>query len=294
MKLAVVILNFNGLENTLECLESVRRCASGPNKVEIIVVDNNSQDGSQEALAKLKDIHLIQNTDNIGYSGGNNVGIKKALERKADAVIILNNDTSVDKNLILKLAAVLKSADIASPKIYFAKGFEFHKNRYKGDQLGRVIWYAGARIDWDNIIGTHIGVDEVDVGQLDRRAEIDLATGACMIVKREVFEKIGAFDEKYFLYLEDMDFCVRARRANFKIVYAPKAILWHKNAGAIGSGSALQDYYFTRNRLRFAAKYAKIRTKIAVAKQILGSVANPIKRKALFDFLTFNFGRANI
>ena len=225
---------------------------------------------------------------------GNNVGIKKALGRNAQAILILNNDTLAEKSLIINLAQALKSADIASPKIYFAKGFEFHKKRYKEDELGRVIWYAGGRIDWDNIIGQHIGVDEVDTGQFAKSAEIDLATGAAIIVKREVFEKIGVFDEKYFLYLEDMDFCVRARRANFKIVYAPKAILWHKNAGATGSGSLLQDYYFTRNRLLFAAKWGKLRTKIAVARVILGKIGDPTKRKAFFDFLTFNFGKANL
>ena len=294
MKIAVVILNYNGLENTLECLESIKKCERLSHKIEIIVVDNASQDGSQEALSNLKDIYLVQNADNLGYSGGNNVGIKKALGRNAQAILILNNDTLAEKSLIINLAQALKSADIASPKIYFAKGFEFHKKRYKEDELGRVIWYAGGRIDWDNIIGQHIGVDEVDTGQFAKSAEIDLATGAAICVKREVFEKIGVFDEKYFLYLEDMDFCVRARRANFKIVYAPKAILWHKNAGATGSGSLLQDYYFTRNRLLFAAKWGKLRTKIAVARVILGKIGDPTKRKAFFDFLTFNFGKANL
>lgn len=294
MKIAVVILNYNGLEDTLECLESVRRCDTTGHEVEITVVDNNSQDGSQEALAKLKDIHLIQNTDNLGYSGGNNIGVKKALERIRDAVIILNNDTLVERGLILNLAAALKSADIASPKIYFAEGFEYHKDRYKKDQLGKVIWYAGGKIDWDNIIGMHTGVDEVDTGQFDKKTEIDLATGACLIAKREVFEKIGFFDEKYFLYLEDMDFCVRARKSGARIVYAPKAIVWHKNAGSIGSGSKLQDYYFTRNRLLFATKYARLRTKIALLREILSKFSNPTKRKALIDFLTLNFGKAQV
>lgn len=294
MRIGIVILNYNGLENTLECLETIRKCNKSGHKTEIIVVDNNSGDGSQEALGNLKDIYLVQNTDNLGYSGGNNKGIKKALARNADAVLILNNDTLAEEGLVVNMAQALKSADIASPKIYFAKGFEFHKDRYKKQELGRVIWYAGAKIDWDNIIGMHIGVDEPDVGQFEKSAEIDLATGACLMVKREVFEKIGFFDEKYFLYLEDMDFCVRAKRANFKIVYAPKAILWHKNAGATGSGSALQDYYITRNRLLFASKYANLRTKIAVVRQILARVTNPVKRKALFDFLTLHFGKANI
>lgn len=294
MKIAVVILNYNGLENTLQCLESIRKCDTDSHKVEIVVVDNNSGDGSQEALGKLKDIHLINNTENLGYSGGNNIGIKKALERMADVILVLNNDTIAQSALVINLVQALKSADIASPKIYFAKGYEFHRAIYKKQELGHVIWYAGGKIDWDNIIGMHIGVDQVDTGQFENSTEIDLATGAALIVKREVFEKIGLFDEKYFLYLEDMDFCVRAKKAGFKIIYAPQAILWHKNAGASGSGSALQDYYITRNRLLFAAKYAKFRTKIAVVRQALSNLASPIKRKALLDFLTLHFGKGDI
>ena len=123
MKIAVVILNYNGLENTLECLESIKKCEQLAHKIEIIVVDNASQDGSQEALSNLKDIYLVQNADNLGYSGGNNVGIKKALGRNAQAILILNNDTLAEKSLIINLAQALKSADIASPKIYFSKGF---------------------------------------------------------------------------------------------------------------------------------------------------------------------------
>ena len=115
-----------------------------------------------------------------------------------------------------------------------------------------------------------------------------------MLVKKEVFEKIGYFDEKYFLYLEDMDFCVRAEKAGFKIFFQPRAVIWHKNAKSTGgSGSSLQDYFITRNRLLFAVKYAKLRTKIAVFRQIASQFQDTIKRKALIDFLKFNFGRGS-
>ena len=294
-KIAIVVLNYNGLGNTLDCLESLRKLETGENSVEFIVVDNASTDGSDQALSKLKDIELILNDKNLGYSGGNNIGIKKALERDADAVLILNNDTIVDKDLIKNLIKALQFSDIICPKIYFAPNFEFHKKRYKKADLGKVVWYAGGRIDWDNILGIHIGVDEVDRGQFEKSGEVDLATGAAMLVKKEVFEKIGYFDEKYFLYLEDMDFCVRAKGAGFKIIFEPKAIVWHKNAGSAGgSGSKLQDYYITRNRLLFAAKFAKIRTKIAVFKEIVKKSNEPTKRKALLDFLTLRFGKSDI
>src|SRR3990170_6684094 len=115
MKLAIVILNFNGLDDTLACLDSIKKLIDDGIGVETIVVDNFSSDGSQEALPKIKDIVFIQNRDNLGYAGGNNVGIKYALKREADAVLILNNDTIVDKDLILHLVAALNQGDLISP-----------------------------------------------------------------------------------------------------------------------------------------------------------------------------------
>ena len=294
LKIAVVVLNYNGLGNTLDCLDSLAKLEKSKHKTEIVVVDNNSQDGSGEALTKVKDIFFIQNQENLGYTGGNNIGIKYALKRGASHILILNNDTVVDKSLIIKLIDTAKKGDIICPKIYFAPGFEFHKGRYSKKDLGRIIWYAGGQIDWQNIIGQHIGVDEIDHGQYSKSHKIDLATGAAMFVARSVFEKIGLFDDKYFLYLEDMDFCVRAKNANFKIIFEPKAIIWHKNAASSGgSGSKLQDYYITRNRLLFAFRHAPLVTKFALLRHTLARAKDPIKRKALIDFLTLNFGQGS-
>lgn len=291
MKIALIVLNYKGLEETLECLDSLRRCSKGNYSVEMVVVENGSNDGSYEALSKIKDIQLLANDKNLGFSGGMNRGIQYALSRNSDYIIILNNDTVADQDLFVNLAKAAQKADIVSPKIYFAPGFEFHKNRYQKKDLGKVIWYAGGFIDWQNIIGRHLGVDEVDRGQFSKSKEVDFATGACMLIKKEVFTKVGLLDDKYFLYLEDMDFCVRVKMAGFKIIFQPKAILWHKNAVTSGgSGSKLQDYYITRNRLLFALKYAKLKTKIAVLKQSILWSRDAIKRKALVDFLTCRFG----
>lgn len=295
LKIAIVLVNYNGCQNTLDCLDSLRILETANFEIELVVVENGSEDGSAQALGNIGDIELLLSQTNLGFAGGANLGIKHAINRNANHVLILNNDTIADKFLIKNMISSAKFGQIISPKIYFAPGFEFHKNRYKKDQLGKVIWYAGAKIDWQNIIGVHIGVDEVDKGQFNKRQEIDLATGACMLVKREVFEKIGYFDEKYFLYLEDMDFCARAKKAGFKIIFEPKAILWHKNAASSGgSGSNLQDYYITRNRLLFATKYANLRTKFALIRQIASQITVAEKRKALFDFLTFRFGKGDI
>lgn len=291
MKVAIVILNYKGLANTLECIDSVKRSVI-KSSTQIIVVDNNSQDNSIKNLKKVKDINLIINNDNLGYSGGNNVGIKFALKSGADYICILNNDTIVDKSVQENLIKSTDLQTISSPKIYFQAGFEFHKNKYKEKELGKVIWYAGGQIDWNNIVGLHRGVDEVDRGQYDKTEQVEFATGACIFAPAAVFNKIGFFDEKYFLYLEDMDFCVRAKRQGFKIIYQPKAVIWHKNAASAGgSGSKLQDYYITRNRLLFAFRYAKVQTKIAVFKQILSQYRDTTKKNALLDFLMMRFGK---
>lgn len=290
-KVTVIVLNYKGLDNTLHCIESLRKINTQGIGLEVVVVENGSDDGSAEALSKIKDVQLITSEKNLGFSGGMNLGISFALNRQADYVILLNNDTYVDPNFAMNLVKAAKYAQIVCPKIYFAPGFEFHKTRYKKEDLGKVVWYAGGEIDWQNIIGIHLGVDEVDRGQFKKR-EISFATGCCMLISTEVFNKIGMLDEKYFLYLEDMDLSYRAKKAGFKIVFDPKAFIWHKNAASAGgSGSSLQEYYFTRNRLLFAFRYAKLRTKLALLRHIAKKSANSLTRKALIDFLTLRYGQ---
>lgn len=292
VNLAVVVLSFNGRDSTLECIKSLKIAKKDNINLRIIVVDNASADDSLNALQKIKDIDLVVNYKNLGFSGGMNRGIEYALKHNATHIMLLNNDTVIDKDLLINIVRTSVNADIISPKIYFSAGHEFHKERYQKTDLGKVIWYSGGSIDWKNILGVHAGVDEVDTGQFDKPMEITFATGCCILIKRQVFKKIGLLDEKYFLYLEDMDFCYRAQKAGFKILFDPQSILWHKNASAAGgSGSVLQEYYFTRNRLLFAFKHASIKMKAAVLRQAFRNIANPIRRQALLDFLTFHYGK---
>ncbi len=300
-KVSFVILNYNGKEDTLECLESIGNILLPKDtRIEIIVVDNASTDGSLAAVKKqFPNAAIIANKENLGYSKGNNMGIKYALENGAGFIVIMNNDTIVDKNLI---AEFLKSAEkdenigIVVPKIYFAKGYEFHKNRYKKEDQGKVFWYAGGTMDWANIIGRHKGVDEVDKGQYDKEEETEFATGCCMLVKSEVFKKIGLFNEKYFLYYEDNDFSQKAKKAGYKIIYSPKAIIWHKNAASAGgSGSNLQDYYITRNRMLFGIKYAPFKSKLALIKESLSLFLKGRywQKRGIWDFYTGKFGKGS-
>lgn len=299
-KVFVIVLNFNGKEDTRDCLDSLKSLIADRGSVEIVVVDNGSTDGSVEAIKKQIlgskfPVHLIENQENLGFAGGNNVGIKFALEKGADFVLILNNDTFVDPNLVgqlLRVAGPDKKAGVLGPKIYFASGFEYHQGRYKPSDLGKVIWYAGGKTDWENILFSHRGVDEVDQGQYDQVEETGFVTGCAMLVKKEVFEKIGFFEERYFAYLEDVDFCERAKKAGFKLVYAPSAFLWHKIARTSGGiGSEVQDYYLTRNRLLFGFHYGKFRTKLALFRESLKLLLVNSKREGVIDFYLGRFGK---
>lgn len=277
MKIATVVLIYGKSPNLEECLASLRSAKSQGIENEIIVIDN------------LK--------DNTGYSGGNNKGIRQALAGGAEAVLILNDDTKVDESFISEMAETLndKEAGIIAPKIYFYPKFEFHKDRYKPKDLGKVIWYAGGVIDWDNCLGVHRGVDEIDTGQYQEKEKTGFATGCAILVKREVFEKIGLYDEEYFLYLEDLDFSVRALKAGFKIIYQPKAVVWHKNAQSGGFGSGIHDYFFTRNRLLFGSKYASIKTKFALLRESIRIFlkGNSWQRKGVLDFYLRKLGKGS-
>jgi GT2 family glycosyltransferase len=273
VKVAIVILNWNGKKDTMECLKSLRKLNTKDYSLAVIVVDNASTDGSIQDFKKVTgfdDFQVIENNENIGFAAGNNVGIKKALNDSADFIVLLNNDTVVKEDLIdkfLEASEKHKRAGILTPKIYFYPGYEFHKERYTKTEVGRVIWYAGGVIDWDNVYASNYGVDDTDIGQYSKELEYEFATGACMFVKREVFEKAGMFDERYYLYLEDTEFSQRVKHAGWKIIFVPDAVLWHKVSQSSAIGGGLNDYFITRNRLLFGMRFAPSKTKRALLKE---------------------------
>lgn len=280
-KVSVIILNYNGGTNTLESLDSLVKITISDFNLLVIIVDNNSTDGSLKKIQDFVDknsnpkiqFKIIENKENLGFAGGNNQGIKFGLSEGSEYFVVLNNDTRVDRDLIKYFLDAVKENDktgIVVPKIFFEKGFEYYRDKYKSDQRGKVIWYAGGIIDWNSVTGKHIGVDEIDNGQYDMKKETEFATGCCFLVSKKVLEKVGFFDEKYFLYYEDADLSERVKKEGYKIIYYPKAFIWHKNAGSAGgSGSALQDYFITRNRLLFGLKYGKFKAKAFLVKESL-------------------------
>lgn len=301
LKVFVSIVNFNGEKDTLNCLRSLNKLNTNNFELNVVVVDNGSKMPItlDKELYKNFKLFFIKSNKNLGFSGGHNLGIKMGLEKAADYVVILNNDVIAEKEMISEFLHTFnkfKDCAVVSPKIYFAKGHEYHKDRYKDKDLGRVIWFAGGETNWADVLAFHKGVDEVDNGQFEKEDKSEFASGCCMMIKKEVFERVGLFDEKYFLYYEDNDFSQRAKKNGFEIYFSPKAKLWHINAGSTGgSGSFLQDYYITRNRLIFGFKYANKRAKFAILRESIKLLINGRKwqKQGVIDFYLRKFGKGS-
>lgn len=277
---AVIILNYKTKRLTLKCIDSIKK--SSYKNTEIIVVDNNSEDDLEDDIKNIPRVSFIQTGENLGYTGGNNIGIKKALVLGSDYIFVLNSDTELDNNAIENLVKTGEKDNkngILGPKILF------------DDK--KTIWFAGGVFDENNILGSHKGVDKIDDGRFDTEMETDYITGAAMFIKKEVIDKIGLLDDRYFLYYEDSDFCVRARNAGYKIIYAPKAIVFHENAKSTGLGSSLQDYFITRNRMLYASKFSSFKTKFALFREAIRNILIPARRLALYDFLVDNLGKGS-
>jgi len=294
-KSSIIILNWNGWEDTIECLESLYQITY-PN-YNVIVVDNGSEDDSivkikeycegkiefeskffeyspgnkpikiieytrEEAEAgggkekKIKDLPsnrkliLIKNEKNYGFAEGNNIGMRYALRAlNPDYVLLLNNDTVVDKEFLSELVKVGKvdeKVGIVGPKIYYY------------DEPNK-IWFAGGKINRRLGKTKHLGVHKVDKRQFESIKKVDYIAGCAFLVKDEVFDKIGLLDKEYFCYFEDLDFCVRAQKEQYYCSYIPKAKIWHKvsqsGGGRIGHISL---YYNTRNRALFMKNNAPL------------------------------------
>jgi hypothetical protein len=239
-QLSVILLNYNGPRDTTDCIESLRK--SSFKDFDIVVVDNASPDSSVTALRdRYPDITLIVNDRNLGFAGGNNVGIRHALQRDSKFVLLLNNDTTVDPNglgVLLKTMEENPEVGIVGGKIYYA-------------DRPNVIWFAGGYFNINSGFGDHYGKAEEDVSQYNRARECDFITGCCMLIRREVCERIGLLDDSYFLYYEDVDFCTRARRKGYGILYQPGAVIYHKISRATSWDSPVYIYFNLRNKLLF-------------------------------------------
>jgi len=261
--IAVVILNWNGRDDTLACLASVAKIAY-PN-FRVIVVDNGSADDSVASIrAAFPDVEIIETGKNLGFAGGNNVGIKRALENGADYVLLLNNDTEVDPGILTAFVAAAErfpDAGVFSGKIYF----HAEPNR---------IWYAGAQWNPKAARFMQVGEGLLDDGMTYSTAcETGYACGCAFFIPAGRLREIGLLDEDFFLYFEETDWCFRAKEAGHPSIFVPDAKLWHKVSVSFGGeGSPLALYFITRNRLLWARRHATLPRRLSVHAEALRSL----------------------
>lgn len=216
--------------------------------------------------------HTVLHAENKGYAAAVNVGVSRAASEGYDAFVVVNSDIVFSQSFITSVSRSIAQnpKSIIGGKIYYAKGYEYHKDRYTEDQWGKVFWYAGGEIDWDHATVAHTGVDEVDSGQYDKKKETDFITGCLVCYDLAAHKAVGPWDESYFMYYEDVDFSVRAKQAGLAVFYDPSIVIWHKNAQSTdGSGSDFHVTHQKKNRIKFGLRYAPLRTKLHLVKGFL-------------------------
>ncbi|MCL6100217.1 MAG: glycosyltransferase family 2 protein [Bacteroidetes bacterium] len=244
-KVSIIILNWNGLADTIECLESLSKI-DYPN-YDVIVVDNNSYNDDAKIIHErfgnfIKQI--ITNKRNLGFSGGNNVGIQYALQNGATFILLLNNDTIVEPNFLSEL--VKKST--LSPTI----GMLTPMIKYFSDK--NLIWAAGGYISKIRASGFAFGNNKTE-NLFEEDKYCTFGSGCCLLINCDVIRKVGLLDEKYFLYLEDTDYSKRVIDSGYRILYAGSSVIYHKVGATTSSkDKLLPTYYSIRNRLYFAKK----------------------------------------
>lgn len=240
-RISIISVNYNGFALTAAMIDSLRRHVTTP--LEIVVVDNGSaRDEAALLRERYSDIVVLRSDENLGFAGGNNLGIRAAT---GDCLLLLNNDTEVTDNTLHHLAETLD----ADPSI----GAVCPKIRFWAPP--QAIQFAGytplTRITLRNGL---IGFGQPDDGSYDSPHETPYAHGAAMMVRREAVGKAGPMPEEYFLYYEELDWSERLREAGYRIVYDPRATVFHKESATTGQQSPLRSYYLTRNRLLFARR----------------------------------------
>jgi GT2 family glycosyltransferase len=237
-----VILNTNRREDTLACLASLAQNAYRPHTV--LVVDNASNDGSAEAIrAAHPDTHLVALAENLGYAGNNNVGIDWAIQHGADWVLVLNEDTVLAPDCVARLVETGQSdaqIGIVGPMIYHFD--EPDVIQTAGGVLGPY-WLADL-----------MARNERDRGQYREPHSVEWISGCAMLVRRAVIERVGRLDERFFTYWEEIDWCLRASRAGWRLMHVPLAKLWHKGVQRDYRPKPSVTYYTTRNRFLFLEK----------------------------------------
>jgi len=270
-----VVLNWNGREDTLCCLESLTRVAHPD--LGIVCVDNGSHDGSAEAVReRFPQVELIEAGANLGYSGGNNLGLLYALERGAHWLVLVNNDATVASDVIRgfqRAASACPRAGILAGKVYFS-------------DRPQTLWFAGQRVsELLGYSGKPRGYGRPDGPRYSQVCSTGRAVGALMAISREAIEAVGLLDEDLFAYVEDVDWALRVRRAGMDVVFAPEARAWHRVSASTGGEAASTHtlYYGVRNTVTVLER-----------RRPLGRVGNALRRTAIVaTFCLHALTRAN-
>ena len=248
-RVTAVIVTYKSRTFIASCLDRLKR---SDYPVKPLAVDCASGDGTVEFLrSEYPDVELIPSPVNLGCSGGNNLGVRQALASGCEYVLILNPDAMIAHDMLGRMVDVMEAdptVGIVSPKAYYASGSEPSSR----------LWYAGAVIEWENGRSPHIGFREEDIGQYDVPGETGRPCGGTMLLRAAALGAVGLFDERYFLYFEDVDWSVRFQHAGYRIWYEPRATCWHNVSSSVGfEGNALYWYYMTRNNLLFMSKFGR-------------------------------------
>ncbi|XSG86414.1 MAG: glycosyltransferase family 2 protein [Methylohalobius sp. ZOD2] len=243
-KIFIVVLNWNGRDDTLACLDSVFKI-DYPN-FDVVVVDNGSTDDSVPAIRKaFPQSYLIETKKNLGYAEGNNVGMRYALEQETDFIFILNNDTKVAPDILNHLLEAFDD----HPKAAALGPVVYEMNRPE------IIWTAGEFFDKDGYPYSAKQGDTQIPTNSNKVLETEWINGAAFFSRFDILKNIGLFDSRFFLTYEDSDWCFRARKMGYSCLMVPNARIWHKVASSFDSESSpLRAYYSTRNKLLFAEK----------------------------------------
>ncbi len=243
--MAAIVLNYNGRDVTLEALASLG--SMDYPAFDLVVVDNGSTDGSYPAVAEaFPAVVQLRIEENLGPAGGCNLGMRWAMDRGYDYLLILNNDIEVAPSLLHEMVRVAES----SPEI----GIVGPLGYYFWDR--KRIWSAGGRIVFREAVTKERGQGQIDRGQYDRDEELDYVNGCAMLVKRQVIEAVGLWDPIFHLSVEDADFCMRARAAGFRCWFAHRAKLWHMVSTSTGGYRAPKTYQTARSTAIFVRRYA--------------------------------------
>lgn len=239
----IIVLNWNRPEDTERCVASLQE--SDYAAYRILVVDNGSTDDSVERICAIPGVDVLANGENLGFAAGNNRGIRRALDRDAEYTLILNNDVSVAPDMLSRLvhfAEDNRQIGAIGPLIYYADSPE-------------KVWFAGMTFR-DSLYVVRRGLRLRE--PLRPLEEVDFISGCAMLVRREVWERVGFFDERFFMYYEDLDFALRVKQAGYSIACATEAEMWHTlSASTGGQDSPLKQYYQVKSMVLFTRKHTR-------------------------------------